>query len=157
MRLTLAPPALIRQATANDQGAINALVWSAGINPTGLRWRRFVVAEAGGRVVGTGQIKPHGDGSRELASIAVAPARRGEGIAGAIVRALQRRAGPPLYLTCESRLGDFYPRFGFRPLAPADMPPVLRRLHRVANLLIPVASPGRGLLVMGWDGDAGPA
>lgn len=143
-------PALIRRATAADQRAIRALVWGSGINPLGLAWQRFVVAEAGGAVVGTGQIKPHRDGSRELASIAVAPARRGEGLAGAIIRALQRGAGPPLYLTCAGRMAGFYPRFGFRALAPAEMPPGLRRRHRLAGAVAPRA----GLLVMGWDGRA---
>jgi amino-acid N-acetyltransferase len=141
-------PALIRRAAAADQWAIRALVWRARINPLGLSWPRFLVAEAGGAVVATGQIRRHGDGSRELASIAVAPARQGEGIAGAMIRALQREAGPPLYLTCAGRLGGFYPRFGFRALAPDEMPPELGRRHRLVHRLYPQA----GLLVMRWDG-----
>ena len=44
---------------------------AAGLNPFSLGWPRFLVAEDGGRVVGVAQIKPHGDGSRELASLAV--------------------------------------------------------------------------------------
>lgn len=147
MERTRGAPALIRRATAADRWAIRRLVWGSGINPAGLRWQRFVVAEAGGAVVGVGQVKPHRDGSRELASIAVAPARRGEGLAGAIIRALQRSAGPPLHLICAGRLAGFYPRFGFRPLGPDAMPPELRRLHRLGSLVTPVS----GLLVMVWD------
>lgn len=148
-------PALIRRATGADRGAIVGLVWAAGINPTGLHWPRFLVAEAGGAVVGAAQVKPHRDGSRELASLVVARARRGEGIAGALIRALQRDAGPPLYLTCAGRLGGFYPRFGFRELAGGEMPPELRRLHRLANLGLP-AGRGPRLLVMGWAGCLSP-
>lgn len=141
-------PALVRRATAADRWAIRCLVWGAGINPLGLRWQRFVVAEAGGAVVGAGQVKPHRDGSRELASIVVAPGRQGEGIAGAIIGALQRRAAPPLYLICAGRLAGFYPRFGFRAITRGEMPPELRRLHRLGTLVAPRA----GLLVMLWEG-----
>lgn len=150
-------PVLIRRAGAGDRGAIRAIVWAAAINPTGLRWPRFVVAESAGRVVGTAQLKPHADGSVELASVAVVPGRRGEGIAGALIGALLRGAAPPVHLICASRLGQFYPRFGFRPLAPAEMPPGLRRTHRLANAAAPLLRPGAGLLVMRWDGPWPPA
>ena len=150
------PPAFIRRAAAADQAAITRLVRAARINPLGLHWARFVVAEAGGLVVGTGQIKLHPGGSRELASIAVTPGRQGEGLARAIIRALQRDAGPPLYLTCASHLGGFYPRFGFRLLHPAEMPPVFRWRHRFANLILAALNSSIRLLVMGWeDGAAG--
>jgi N-acetylglutamate synthase-like GNAT family acetyltransferase len=146
----------IRRARAGDQWAIVRLVLAAGINPTGLRWRRFVVAEAGGRVVGTAQLKPHRDGTLELASVAVAPPRQGEGVAGALVRALLRRARPPIYLTCASDLAGFYPRFGFRRLARAEMPRDLGRLHRLVNWALGAGRRGERLLVMRWDGPAPP-
>src|ERR1700730_18130879 len=57
-----------------------------------LKWPNFVVAEDDGAIVGVGQIKSHGDGSRELASIAVVPARQGQGIARAGLEALLSRA-----------------------------------------------------------------
>ncbi|NTU79833.1 MAG: GNAT family N-acetyltransferase [Chloroflexales bacterium] len=146
------PPMLIRRAAAGDQRAITAIIRAAGINPTGLHWQRFIVAEAGGRVVGTGQIKPHGDGSRELASLAVIPARQGEGIARVIICSLQRSASPPLYLTCAERLEGLYGRFGFQSLARAEMPPDLRRLHRIINGVLRVLRYPERLLVMRWDG-----
>ena len=67
----------IRPATQADQPAITAMVRAAGINPLSLHWPRFRVAEDAGRVVGVAQIKIHGDASRELASLAVAPDRQG--------------------------------------------------------------------------------
>jgi N-acetylglutamate synthase-like GNAT family acetyltransferase len=149
-------PVYIRRAAAADQAAIRAIVSAAGINPTGLHWPRFILAEAGGVVVGTAQLKPHRDGSVELASLAVVPARQGEGIAGALVRALLRGAAPPIYLTCASHLAAFYPRFGFRPLARAEMPRDLRRLHLLGNLFLAVRYRSLRLLVMRWDGPPQP-
>ena len=47
----------IRPATAKDGETIKALVRMARINPRNLDWRRFIVAEENGRVVGIGQVK----------------------------------------------------------------------------------------------------
>lgn len=146
------PAVFIRGATGADQRAITALIREVGINPVGLHWRRFILAEAGGRVVGTGQIKPHGDGRRELASIAVAPALQRQGLATVIIRCLQRRAGPPLYLTCASRNEGLYLRFGFRTLPRDELPPELRRIHRIVNLALRALRRDERLLVMRWDG-----
>ena len=58
----------IHPATAQHAAAIQSLVRSSGINPTGLAWQRFLVAlDAAGELIGCVQIKPHRDGSRELA------------------------------------------------------------------------------------------
>lgn len=128
--------AIIRPATAADATSIRSIVRAAGINPVGLDWRRFLVADDGGRVVGVGQVKPHGDGSRELASIAVVPERQGEGIGRRIVGELLARESGPVYLMCQRRLAPFYRRFGFAALTPREMPPSLRWPSRVANGLI---------------------
>src|SRR3989304_5329525 len=73
----------LRPETAADAGAIRSLIFRVGINPRGLDWRRFQVAvDPGGRLVGCGQVKPHADGSRELASIAVPPKGRIDGAFG---------------------------------------------------------------------------
>jgi ribosomal protein S18 acetylase RimI-like enzyme len=94
----------LRPASAGDQAAIRRLVYQARINPRGLDWRRFVLAvDAGQRMVGCGQIKPHGDGSRELASIAVDPGWREGGVASAMIGDLMQ-AGPSLWLVCRSQL-----------------------------------------------------
>jgi len=143
----------LRRATATDQAAIVALIRAARLNPFNLNWRRFIVADDGGRVVGAGQVKPHGDGARELASIAVAPDRQRQGIGGAIVATIIALEPPPLYLYCAEYNESYYLRFGFRTLAPAEMPRSLRRIHLFANLLFgahnAVTGQHRRLVVMG--------
>jgi N-acetylglutamate synthase-like GNAT family acetyltransferase len=128
------------------------MVRSARINPTGLDWHRFIVAVSpDGRVVGCGQIKPHSDGSRELASIVVEPDFRGQGIARLVIEQLLIMNPPPLYLMCRSRLGDFYTRFGFRPLTIEEMPVYFRRMTRLAKVFSIIARDGESLLVMKCD------
>lgn len=127
---------ILRKATKADARAIRALIWRVGINPMSLDWRRFWVAvDAGNRVIGTGQVKPHGDGTREMASIAAAPEWQGQGIGKAIITRLLAENTPPLYLTCRAQMEPYYLQFGFRTLAPDEMPPYFRQLYRMARLL----------------------
>ncbi|MCX6029665.1 MAG: GNAT family N-acetyltransferase [Chloroflexi bacterium] len=130
----------VRPATDADQPAITALVRGAGINPFSLYWPRFLVAEDAGRVIGVAQIKPHGDGSRELASLAVAPDRQGARIGSALVAAWLARERGTLYLMCADRLENYYARFGFRRIDTREMPPYFRRMVRVANIIARVAT-----------------
>jgi N-acetylglutamate synthase-like GNAT family acetyltransferase len=136
----------LRPATEQDFPAIRALIHRVGINPMSLDWRRFIVAvDDAGRLLGCGQLKPHGKDVIELASLAVQPDQRRGGIARAIIEALLGRAGRPLYLICAAELGPFYEKWGFRSLAPDEMPAYFRRLAQIAGVLAPLA--GR-LLVM---------
>lgn len=126
----------LREAAKADFPAIRALVRQTGINPLGLDWSRFIVAESpAGAFIGCGQLKPHSDGSLELASLAVVPAWRGRGVARLIIQALMAKAPRPLYLTCRGALGPFYEKFGFRVLRPDEMPPYFRRLSRLAGIM----------------------
>ena len=86
--------------------------------------------------------KIHGDGSRELASLAAAPDRQGEGIGGALIQHLlaQPEGQPPLYLMCADPLESYYTRFGFRRVERAEMPPYFRRMTRVAGVFIAIAA-----------------
>jgi GNAT superfamily N-acetyltransferase len=79
-------------------------------------------------------VKPHGDGTRELASLAVQPAYRGQGVARQLIEHLLAHHPPPLYLTCRSRLQPLYEKFGFRAVPPADLPLYFRRIARLAAL-----------------------
>ena len=91
----------IQTATKAHQSAIKALIRDAGINPMGLKWERFWVAvDAAGNLIGCGQVKPHRDGSRELASIAVAREWRRQGIARELIEMLVEQHPLPLWLTC---------------------------------------------------------
>jgi amino-acid N-acetyltransferase len=122
----------IRPANAADQSAIKAIVYAARLIPRDLDWRRFVVAEEDGRIVGVGQVRPHNDGSRELASLAVVPERQAQGIGGALIRALLARESGAVYLMCMERLEPFYRRFGFRRLGRAELPSSFRFVGRFA-------------------------
>jgi N-acetylglutamate synthase-like GNAT family acetyltransferase len=147
-------PYRLQAATPAQQGAIKALVRAARINPLGLDWRRFVVAlDENGLVIGCGQVKPHRDGSWELASIVVAPVWRGQGVARAIIEHLLAGSPRPLWLTCVSPLVPFYTRFGFHEvISPAEMPPYFRRVSRLFRLLA-YLSPANSLSVMCYAGD----
>ncbi len=125
----------LRLAGSKDFPAIRDLIRAVRINPLGLDWQRFIIAvDSAGRLIGCGQVKPHQDGSLELASIAVIPERRGQGIASSIIRDLTQSHPGPLYLTCRASLGNFYQRFGFRRLQPEEMPAYFRRITRMVRI-----------------------
>lgn len=126
----------IRPAVRADDRAIRALLESEHLNPLGYAWGNFLVAaDSNGRIAGTGAVKRHGDGSRELASIATVPDARGQGIASAVIRTILEREGgaAPLYLTCRVRMSPFYERFGFRTVGEPEMSPYFRRLYRLVT------------------------
>lgn len=126
----------LRQAVQADLPAIRGLVRQTGINPLGLNWRRFLVAESpSGEFIGCGQLKPHFDGSLELASLAVVPAWRGRGVARLLIQSLMEKASRPLYLVCRGPLGALYEKFGFRVIRPEEMPPYFRRLSCLARIV----------------------
>lgn len=118
----------IRPARAKERWTIRRIVWRAQINPFDLNWRRFLVAEENGKIVGVGQVKPHRDGSRELASIAVGPLHQGQGIGSDLVRALLAREHDTLFLACRAPLEAFYARFGFRRATDHELPSYFRCL-----------------------------
>lgn len=126
----------LRPATAADQAAIKALIKLVRINPTGLDWRRFTIADDDGRFVGCVQVKPHSDGVRELASLAVIPERHGQGLGGQLIRSVLERESGDLYLSCRSRLSTYYARFGFCEVAPADLPSSFKPAYRFGRLLV---------------------
>ena len=126
----------LRSATENDSPLIKDLIHRVGINPMDLDWHRFVIAVDGsGKMLGCGQLKPHGKNVIELASIAVEPSYQHQGIARAIIEHLIARGPRPLYLTCRSRLGSFYEKWGFRSIEPDEMPAYFRRLSRLVNVV----------------------
>jgi N-acetylglutamate synthase-like GNAT family acetyltransferase len=122
-----------RPATEADQAEITRIVRASNITPYWLDWPRFLVAEDQGRIVGVGQVKQHGDGSRELASIATIPDYRHKGVATAVVNALLARESGVLFLTCRRQMEPFYNRFGFVTVGREEMSPYFRRIERIAN------------------------
>ncbi len=139
----------LRPANDKDAKNIRALVIEGRINPTGLDWSRFVVAESeAGEVVACGQLKPHRDGSVELASIVVTTKWRGLGIAREIIELLIAQHNGTLYLLCQSSLGPMYQKFGFSILALEDMPKYFRRVSKLVGLADVLRQRGETLLVM---------
>jgi N-acetylglutamate synthase-like GNAT family acetyltransferase len=139
----------LRPALETDFPAIKALIRDAGINPTGLDWRRFIIAEGkNGQFAGCGQLKPHSDGSVEMASIAVIPEMRHQGVARIIIQEMIKKGPRPLYLTCRSQLGSFYEKFGFRPINGEKLPKYFRRISRLAGIISALHLINDKLLVM---------
>jgi len=149
LREIIMPMFTIRQARKSDFPAIRALIHQVQINPMNLDWQRFIVAVTSDDVlIGCGQIKPHRDGSNELASIAVVPEWRNQGVARAIIHALIRSLSGRLYLTCRASLGTFYEKFGFRSIPEEEMPTYFRRISRLFRIMTRVSKDSDVLLVM---------
>lgn len=144
----------LRPASEAEMSLIRQWVRDSGINPLGLEWERFTVAEAAvGEVVGCVQLKPHRDGSVELASLVVAEGWRGRGVARQLVEDATARhssaAGSgPLYLMCRSGLGVFYEKFGFHTLDEDEMPRFFRRMSRLAAIYNHFRNTEEYLLIM---------
>lgn len=140
----------LRPAGPSDQSSIRRLVSRLQLNPMGIHWQHFLIAlDSAGSLIGMGQVKQHKDGSRELASIGVVPAHRGEGIARLIIENLLARETVTLYLTCRLHNGPLYQKFGFHALDdPEQMPPYFRRIYRMAQFLQNAGLPTGDLLVM---------
>ncbi len=143
----------LRPAAKADFPAIRRLIHEVNINPTGLDWRRFLLAvSAENELLGCGQIKPHGDGSIELASIAVRKEARGQGIARAVIEELlTREATRPVYLMCRARLEPLYEKFGFRTIAFDEMPRYFKSISRAERIFNKDADPLDRLRVMRLD------
>jgi len=146
-------PLIIRPANADDQFAITAIVRAALIIPRNLHWQRFLLAQWGQDIVGVGQVKPHGDGSRELASIAVVPEWQGNGVGGALIRALLSREAGPLHLMCADTREHYYERFGFHRLERSAMPLYFRRFMLLAPAIQLLSLNRLRLIVMGRGAD----
>ena len=139
----------IRPARETEATQIRDLIHLVGINPMGLDWKRFVVAvNDHGEMLGCGQLKPHGQDVLELASIAVYPEHRGEGVARLIIEHLLKESPRPLYLMCQSGLGPLYEKFGFRPIPYEEMPRYFQRISKLAGLVTTLAQREERLLIM---------
>jgi amino-acid N-acetyltransferase len=106
-------PIEIRSATADDQESIVALVRSERLNPTGLHWKYFVVADAG-RIVGAAQIRKHKDGSRELASLVVEPSWREKGLATRMIETLLASEHGRLFVITSEQRSAYFARWMFQ-------------------------------------------
>lgn len=143
----------LRPAQRSDARLIRGLTWQVGNNPLALDWRRFwLVVDADDRMLACAQFKPHSDGTREFASLAVIPEWRGRGLARSLILHFQEQDGPPLYLTCRSSLEALYTHFGFRSLTDDELPPYYLRLRRVTDILLKWTRRKEGICIMCWTG-----
>jgi N-acetylglutamate synthase-like GNAT family acetyltransferase len=139
----------LRPAAPQDARLIRDLIHRVQINPMGLHWEHFIVAEdSAGRFIGCGQIKHHGDGSLELASLAVEEAYRGNGIAAAIIQALMTNSPRPLYLMCRPELDIFYKKFGFQAVPDRELPTYFRRIKRFIQAVTLLTGDRKSPLIM---------
>ena len=141
----------LRPAHETDSKPIKDLIHLVGINPTGLDWKRFVVAvNAQDQVIACGQLKPHGANAEilELASLAVQPEYQGQGLGRLIIEDLLKESPRPLYLMCESKNGGLYKKFGFRVLEYKDMPRYFQRIKNLVGFADIFSHSGESLLVM---------
>ena len=107
-----------------------------------------MAVDAQDQIVATGQIKPHGKDIHELASIAVVPEYRGQGLAREIIEYLLKDSPRPLYLTCISSLEPLYQKFGFASVPYEGMPRFYQRITKLANVLFRFSNRNEHLLVM---------
>lgn len=144
----------MRPAKEQDQVAIRSLIRRVGINPLGIKWQRFLIAvDEADALIGCGQVKAHGNGSLELASIAVKEAWRRQGIGTAIIRELQAAHRRPLWLTCRAELKPLYEASGFVEIVDLEgMPPYFRRVKRFAKVYQTLTRQKIRLAVMAYDG-----
>ena len=139
----------LRPARETDSKPIKDLIHLVGINPTGLDWKRFVVAvNAQDQLIACGQLKPHGEGILELASLAVQPEFQGQGFGRLIIENLLKKSPRPLYLMCMSKNGGLYEKFGFRALEVQDMPRYFQRISKLAGFADALRHSQDALLVM---------
>ena len=126
----------LRPATRADRTTIKALVRSEALNPLGLKWQQFVVAEVDNEIVGCAQVRIHRGQIREFASLMVLRPWRNKGIARLLVNHFLQAHPAPLWLMCANRLVPFYEQFGFQNcLEPKRMPRRFRLIFRLSRLL----------------------
>jgi len=142
----------LRPATRAEAVTIRKIISDANINPLGLNWQRFILAvDQAGKIIGCGQIKPHTDGTYELASIAVLPEWRGRGVARSIILYLLEQHPGRLYLTCRAPLEPLYQKFGFKTIEESEMTPYFRRISRLVRIFNRIIRLPDRLLVMRRD------
>jgi amino-acid N-acetyltransferase len=125
------PAVTIRPATPDDLARAREVIAAAGLPLDGLDDATVLfVAEVEGAVVGTVALEryPAADGAVFLLrSAAVVPEHRGGGLGAALVAAALQRVDAeraPVALLTETA-EEWFPRFGFRPVARDELPEAL--------------------------------
>lgn len=140
----------IRRALATDRKNLKRLVRASGINRYGIHWNHFYLAVNGnGRIIGCGQLKPHRDGSLELASLAVQKRWRGRGVARCLIEELIQASDSHLWLICGSKLMSFYGKYGFKAAYnDLDKSRYFRRFYRISSIIRRIHRPKNYTAIM---------
>ncbi|BCS32931.1 hypothetical protein TBR22_A21550 [Luteitalea sp. TBR-22] len=117
----------MRRAAPGDWPAIEALLTRHALPTAGAadHLAHFVVAEQGGAITGVAGLEVYGDAAL-LRSVAVA--EPGEGLGTVLVTAAldhARSAGVHDVILLTTTAARYFPRFGFVPIARADVPEAL--------------------------------
>lgn len=131
---------VVRRARADDQSDITSMVRGARLNPRGLNWYGFVVAEHDGRLVGVGQVRVYDDGARELASLVVEPEYRGRGVAGRLIDSLLAEDHGRLWMLVDNPFAEHYRRWGFERIRPRELPRSVSRVYRMGRAVTAIGS-----------------
>jgi len=116
----------VRPARAEDLGAVVSLLESASLPAAGVAdwFSTFVVADAGGKVVGAAGLELYDSGAL-LRSVVVAPAWKGRGLGSVLVEtvlaAAADRSLTPVFLLTTTADG-WFPRHGFHRITRAEVP-----------------------------------
>lgn len=141
----------IRPATAADSALIKRTVQQARLDRTGLDWRNFKMAVDGhDQMLGICQIRRYA-GVRELGSLYVRKAFRGQGIAASLIHACLAGQPAPVHLECVESRQPYYERFGFRRISPWQAPLALRAKSLLGGTIVHLLF-GQRIIVMRWDG-----
>jgi len=121
----------IERATAADLPAILELLRHSALPPDGLdaRLATTLAAHDGSRLVGCAVLELYG-GAALLRSVAVDPARRGEGLGRRLTQRacdLGRAHGVRAVYLLTTTAGDFFPKLGFRAITRAEVDPAVRQ------------------------------
>jgi N-acetylglutamate synthase-like GNAT family acetyltransferase len=130
----------IRSARQEDQETIVSYVRQAKINPRNLHWQNFLIAEEDQKIVGIRQVKPHAQGTREVASGFVVPEYRRQGISARLMKELLARETGPLYTMVNEKRAPYYEQFGFRRVGVSQLPSDFLREYRIGRIVTSLIS-----------------
>jgi amino-acid N-acetyltransferase len=140
----------LRPARQDERWLIIRRVLRERLDPTKLKWQRFVMAEAGdGTILGLAQMKDWGEGVQEFGSLVVEPEARGQGIGGKLLTHFVDEFPRPVYLFCGGHNVAYYLRFGFRRLKKeSEVPGPLQRKWRTAQFISRLLKASVALMVI---------
>ncbi len=132
------PDVVLTPAGPGDLGAVRRLLESSGlpVADVGRPGQEFLVARSGGGLVGCVGVELHGDAAL-LRSLAVATARRGEGLGDRLLRAIvghaRGRGARDLY-ALTTTIEPLLARRGFTRIDRSEAPPAVRESAEFATL-----------------------